>query len=165
MSNQGADGAVYPVHDLAEVALMLGGVGAGVELALDGGFGQNAGVGNERGDVALQQHQPLVNLVLIGGLAHVRGQVAIGDGSHISDERGQPIVNAVDGILHAPMIAIALDLYPFAQVAAADQAQNPVALRDWEQNGIQHLVDAANHFRIIALELFGLAALGQLARA
>ena len=50
--------------DLAVVALVLGGVGAHAHPAVRGRLGQRAGVGHQRVDVVLQQHQPLVNLVL-----------------------------------------------------------------------------------------------------
>ena len=39
--------SLTPCDDLAEVALMLGGVGAGGEFALHGGLGQHVGVGDE----------------------------------------------------------------------------------------------------------------------
>ena len=162
MAHKGTDGPVDPIDDLAEVALVLGGVGAGVELALDGGLGQHVGVGDERGDVALQQHQPLMNLVLIGGLVHLHGQIAVGEAGNVSDERAQPIVNAVDGIFHALMIAVTFDLHLLAEIAATDQAQNTVAFCDGQQNGVQHAVDAFDHSREIALEPVGLAALVQL---
>ncbi len=105
-----------------------------------------------------------MNLVLIGGLGHLRGQIAVRHRGYIGDERGQPIVNAVDGLFHALMIAMALDLHLLAQIAAADQAQNPVALSDGQQNSVQHLVDAADLAGKIALKLFRLAALVELAR-
>ena len=41
---------VDALDDLAEVALMLRGVGAGGELALHGGLGQHVGVGDQRVD-------------------------------------------------------------------------------------------------------------------
>ena len=141
---------------------MLGGVGAGGELAFDRRPGQHVGVGDERADVALQQHQPFMNLVLIGGLVHLHGQIAVGDAGNISDQRVQPIVNAVDGIFHALMIAVAFDLHLLAEIAATDQAQNPVPLCDGQQNGVQHVVDAVDHSREIALEPVGLAAFVQL---
>ena len=40
--------ALTPSTDFAEVALVLAGVGARSQLALDGGFGQHAGVGDQR---------------------------------------------------------------------------------------------------------------------
>ena len=42
--------SLTPCDDLAEVALVLGGVGAGGELAFHGGLGQHAGVGDQRVD-------------------------------------------------------------------------------------------------------------------
>ena len=46
--DDGVERVVDALDDLAEVALMLGGIGAGGELALHGGLGQHVGVGHER---------------------------------------------------------------------------------------------------------------------
>ena len=141
---------------------MLGGVGAGGKLTFHGGDREHVGVGNERADIALEQHQPLVNLVLIGGLIHVHRQVAIGDAGNVGDERGQPLLDTVDGVFHALMIAVAFDLHLLAQIAAADQAQNAVALGDGQQNGVEHCVDAVDHSGEIAFQFASLAAFVEL---
>ena len=71
-------------------------------------------------------------------------------------------MHAVDGFLHALMVALAVDLDPFAQIAAADQPEHAIAFADRQQDGVQHFVDALDYVAISALECRGVAALLQL---
>ena len=70
-------------------------------------------------------------------------------------------MHAVDGILHLGVVTLALNFDSLAQVAASDQAQNPIAFSNRQQDGVQHLVDALDDFAIIALVLRGVGAGGQ----
>ena len=74
-------------------------------------------------------------------------------------------MHAVDGLLHALMVALAVDLDPFAQIAAADQPEHAIAFADRQQDGVEHLVDALDHLGVGALERRGVAALVQLSLA
>ena len=154
---------VHALDDLAVVALMLGGVGAGGKTSFHGGLGQRVGIGHQRADVILEQHQPLVDLIVLGSFVHLDRQIAIGDALHIGDERFEPAMHAVDGLLHLLVVALAGDLDPFSQVSSADQAQHAVAFTDGDEDGIQHDVHTAQHFGIGALELLRFATLGKLA--
>ena len=155
-------GVVEAFDDTAVFAMVLGGVRADRQFALGRGFHQRVGVANHAGDVRLEQHQPFVDLVVLRRLVHLGGHVAAGDGGHIGNQVLQPGMDAIDGFLHALVVALAIDLDPLPEIAAADEPQHTVAFADRHQDGVQHLVDALDDLAVGALERRHIAALVQL---
>ena len=102
-----------------------------------------------------------MDLVLFRRLGHRSRHVAVGDLGYIRDQVGQPAVHAVDRVLHLFVVALAGDFDPLAQIAAADQRQDPVALADRQQDGVQHFVHVLDDSGVGALELLRCAALRQ----
>ncbi len=131
--------------------------------AFHGGLGQHVGIGNQRADVVLEQHQPFVDLIVLGSLVHLDLQIAVGHALYIGDERLKPAMHAVDRLLHLLVVALAGNFHPLPQIAATDQAQHAVAFTDGDEDGVEHDVHAAQHLGIGPLELLGFAALGKLA--
>ena len=81
--HRGADGhhdLVEPVHHAAEITLVLGGVGAQVELALDGGLGQEVGIRDQGTDGLVHADKALGHDVVFGADADRHGGVTHGDG-------------------------------------------------------------------------------------
>ena len=70
--------------------------------------------------------------------------------------------DVVDGLLHLFVIALIGLGDQFVDLAVGDLRQNAVAFADGQQDRVQHGVDAAHDLGIGALELFRLAALGEL---
>ena len=50
-------------------------------------------------------------------------------------------MHAVDSFLHSLVIAEAVDGDLVPQISATDLPEDAVAFTDWQQDGIQHLVD------------------------
>ncbi len=71
-------------------------------------------------------------------------------------------MNAIDGVFHFGVIALAVDRYPLAKVAAANQRQHPVAFSDGHKDFVEHLIDALDDPAIVALMLGGIGACAQL---
>ena len=70
--------------------------------------------------------------------------------------------HVVDGLLHLFVIALVGLGDQLVDLAVGDLRQDAVAFADGQQNRVQHGVDAAHDLGIRALELFRLAALGEL---
>ena len=66
-------------------------------------------------------------------------------------------MHTIDSILHLLVIPFAGDLDLLSQIAAADKPRMRVAFSDWQQDGVQHLVDALHDSGVGALELLGFA--------
>ena len=79
--DDGVQRLIHTLHDLAEVTLMLGCVGARGQLALDRGLGEQSGLGDQQIDGI----DRLVEVVLDGvevtvvGIGDLRGDIALGD--------------------------------------------------------------------------------------
>ena len=91
--------------DLAVIALMLAGVGARAELAFHRRLSQQPRLGRQRDDVILQQHQPLVNLILVGRPGDRRRHVAVGDLRDKCHQIAQPADHHVQVVLDQVEIA------------------------------------------------------------
>ena len=70
--------------------------------------------------------------------------------------------HVVDRLLHLFVVALVGLGDQFVDLAVGDLCQNAVAFADRQQDGIQHGVHAAHDLGIRALELFRLAAFGEL---
>ena len=107
------EGVVDALHDLAEVALVLGGVGAGGELAVHGGLGQHAGVGDQRVDgvdAAVEVVLDLVEVAVVG-VGDLGRDVALGDpvdvvGGHVqrADDGVEGLVDALDDLAEVALV-------------------------------------------------------------
>ena len=99
--------------DLAEVALMLAGIGAGGQLAFDGGFGQHAGVGDQRVhgvDAGVQVVLDLVEVAVVV-VGDPGWNVALGDAVDIlgrnierADDRVQRGVDAFNDLSEVALV-------------------------------------------------------------
>ena len=107
------EGVVDALDDAEVVALVLGGVGAGCELALHGGHAEHVGVCDERVDGV----DAAVEVVLDGvevtvvGVGDLRGDVSLGDaidvvGGHVEgpDHRIEAVVDALDDLLVVALV-------------------------------------------------------------
>ena len=74
----------------------------------------------------------------------------------------QDLSDVVDGLLHLFVIALVGLGDQFVDFAVRHLGQDAIAFADGEKNRIEHGVDAANDFRIGALELLRLSAVGKL---
>ena len=60
----------------------------------------------------------------------------------------KPAVYAIHRILHSFVITFAGNLDSFAQVASANQSENPIALADRQKDSVRRFVDARYDCRV-----------------
>ena len=101
--------------------------------------------------------------VLFGERLGLDGEVPARD--LIGNGRGvaQVVDQVVDRIFHALMIALAINLHPLRQVAEADLKKDAIALRDRQNDRIQHAVDPGDELGEVTDEVIGRPAFGELA--
>ena len=101
--DHGVEGLVDTLDDLAVVALMLGGVGAGGQLAFDRGFYQQAGIGHQRGDVVDAGIQVVLDFVEVAlvGVGDPGRDIALRDAIHVFGRHVQRPDDRVEGLVHA----------------------------------------------------------------
>ncbi len=102
-----------------------------------------------------------MDLVVGRGLIHHRRHITVGDFGDIGHQVGQPAMHPIDGILHLFVVTLAGDLHTLPQVAPPDQLQHSIPFTNGQEDGIQHVVDAAHHLAIRPLELFRLPSFGK----
>ena len=112
-ANDRVQRVVDALHDLAEIALVLGGVGAGGQLALDGGLGQHARIGHQCIDgvdagveVVLQRVEiAVVGVGDLGGNGAARDVVHV-LGGHVerANDRVQRVVDALHDLAEIALV-------------------------------------------------------------
>ena len=102
----------------------------------------------------------LLRLAAIGELAVLR---CLDQPRHLLLQALQNDGHVVDGHFHLFVVALVGLGDQLVDLAVGDLRQNAVAFADGQQNRVQHGVDAAHNLRVRALELFRLAAVGELA--
>ncbi len=101
----------------------------------------------------------LLRLAALGELPFLRG---VGQARQFLLQALQHDGDVVDRLLHLFVIALVGLGDQLVDLAVGDLGQNAVAFADGQQDRVQHGVDAAHDLGIRALELFRLAALGEL---
>ena len=114
---QGADDGIQrfvdACYDLLEIPLMFGGIGAGGQLAFDGGLGQHVGVGDQGVDVVdavVEVELDLVEVALVG-IGDLGGDVPFTDPVHVlgghvqrADDRIQGLVDPDHRLFEIPLM-------------------------------------------------------------
>ncbi len=135
-ADDGIQAVIHALYDLPVVALVLGGVGAGGQLAFDGGLVEHGGISDQRLQVGADLLQGRVDLVLGISSYPVTAQVALGDLLQASHDALEVVCEAVHGLGQVADLIGALHLEARAQVALGHLLHHLHALAQGAGDGL-----------------------------
>ena len=135
-ADDGVEAVIHALHDLAVVALVLGGVGAGGQLAFHGRLVEHGGVGHEGLEVAADLLEGRRDLVLVVRSDPLPAQVAVGDLLQAADDALEVVGEAVHGPGQLADLVLAVHVQPHAEVALGHLLHHLDALRQGAGDGL-----------------------------
>ena len=135
-ADDGVEAVVHALHDLAVVALVFGGVGAGGQLAIHGRLVEHGGIGHEGLEVGADLLQGRRDLILVIRGHPVPAQVAIGDLLQAAHDALQVVGEAVHGVGQLADLVLAVHVQAHAQVALGHLLHHVDALGQGAGDGL-----------------------------